>query len=57
MCFGNIVNRSHVYDELVGALEECFSPPNQTELYCVQLRERTQKSFQSWVKILDAFPI
>ena len=45
--FGNIVNRSHDYDELVGALEERFAPPNQTELYCVQLRERRQKASET----------
>lgn len=35
------------YTELVRALEERFSPPNQTELYRVQLRERKQKASES----------
>ena len=41
------MNRSHDYDELVGALEERFAPPNQTELYRVQLRERRQKASET----------
>jgi hypothetical protein len=32
---------------LVKALEECFAPPNQTELYRVQLTERRQKPAES----------
>ena len=47
MCFGNIRKRSNEYDELVEALEEGFSPPNQTELYHVQLRERRQKASET----------
>ena len=35
------------YDLLVKALEERFAPPNQTELYRVQLRERRQKATES----------
>ena len=45
--FGNIANRSHDYIELVKALEDRFAPPNQTELYRVQLRERRQKASES----------
>ena len=29
----------HNYDELVTTLEDRFAPPNQTELYRVQLRD------------------
>ena len=35
------------YDELVRALNERFAPPNQTELYRAQLRERTKKATES----------
>ena len=35
------------YDLLVQALEERFAPPNQTELYRVQLRERRQRATES----------
>ncbi len=42
--FGNLSIRSNDYHLLVTALEERFSPPNQTELYRVQLRERRQKA-------------
>ena len=45
--FGNIVSKSHDFTELVKALENRFAPPNQTELYRVQLRERKQKSAES----------
>lgn len=45
--FGNIVSKSHDYSELVKALEDRFAPPNQTELYRVQLRERRQKASES----------
>ena len=59
-CFGNIVNRSHEYDELVGASEEHFAPPNQTEFYHVQLRERNQRASEmlsELVKIWDVLQI
>ena len=36
--FGNLGSGKHDYDDLVKALEERFAPPNQTELYRVQLR-------------------
>ena len=45
--FGNIASKSHNYSELVKALEERFAPPNQTELYRVQLRERKQKASET----------
>ncbi|XP_060605005.1 uncharacterized protein LOC132757672 [Ruditapes philippinarum] len=45
--FGNLTSKSPNYDELVLALEERFSPPNQTELYRTQLRERRQKASES----------
>lgn len=45
--FGNLSERSKDYDSLVTALEERFAPPNQTELYRVQLRERRQKASET----------
>ena len=45
--FGNIANKSHDYTELIKVLEERFAPPNQTELYRVQLRERKQKASET----------
>ena len=45
--FGNIATQSKDYDKLVRALEERFAPPNQTELYRVQLRERRQTSSET----------
>ena len=35
--FGNLGPEKHDYRDLVIALEERFAPPNQTELYRVQL--------------------
>ena len=35
------------YNELLSALEDRFSPKNQTELYRVQLRERKQRAAES----------
>ncbi|CAG2215708.1 unnamed protein product [Mytilus edulis] len=35
------------YTTLIKALQERFSPPNQTELYRVQLKERRQKASES----------
>ena len=35
------------YEDLVTALNERFAPPNQTELYRAQLRERRQKASES----------
>ena len=45
--FGNLSARTHDYSELAKALQERFAPPNQTELYRVQLRERRQKATES----------
>ena len=45
--FGNISTQSRDYDKLVLALEERFAPPNQTELYRVQLRERRQTASET----------
>ena len=45
--FGNLSSNSRDYDTLVKALEERFAPPNQTELYRVQLRERRQKASET----------
>ncbi|MCG8048996.1 MAG: reverse transcriptase domain-containing protein, partial [Candidatus Thiodiazotropha endolucinida] len=45
--FGNISTNSKDYDKLVLALEERFAPPNQTELYRVQLRERRQSASET----------
>ena len=44
---GNLSDKSKDYDSLVKALEDRFAPPNQTELYRVQLRERRQKASES----------
>jgi hypothetical protein len=48
--FGNLGNSSS-YTELVNALQERFAPPNQTELYRVQLRERRQKATETLSKM------
>ena len=45
--FGNLESGKHDYGDLVRALEERFAPPNQTELFSVQLRERRQKASES----------
>ena len=45
--FGNLAGGTHNYTELVKAFEERFAPPNQTEIYGVQLRERRQKASES----------
>ena len=44
---GNLSDKSKDYDSLVKALEDRFAPPNQTELYRDQLRERRQKASKS----------
>lgn len=49
--FGNLGTGKHTYDELVTALEERFAPPNQTELYRVQLRERRQKASETMAEL------
>ena len=45
--FGNLTSKSTDYKDLVKALEVRFAPPNQTELYRVQLRDRRQKPIES----------
>ena len=45
--FGNLSTKTHDYDELAKALQERFAPPNQTELYRVQMRERRQKASET----------
>ena len=45
--FGNLLTQSKNYDMLVQALEQRFAPPNQTELYRVQLRERRQTASET----------
>ena len=49
--FGNLGSGKHDYDGLVTALEERFAPPNQTELYRVQLRERRQKASETMAEL------
>ena len=41
--FSNLTSGTNDYDELVSALQERFLPPNQTDLYRVQFKERRQK--------------
>jgi hypothetical protein len=41
------IDKQQDYKSLVKALEERFTPPNQTELYRVQLTERRQKPAES----------
>jgi hypothetical protein len=41
------IDKQQDYKSLVKALEERFAPPNQTELYRVQLTERRQKPAES----------
>ncbi|MCG8047963.1 MAG: RNase H-like domain-containing protein, partial [Candidatus Thiodiazotropha endolucinida] len=49
--FGNLNAKTTDYKELVRALEDRFSPPNQTELYRVQLRDRHQKATESMAEL------
>ncbi|CAC5390253.1 unnamed protein product [Mytilus coruscus] len=42
------------YTTLIKALQERFSPPNQTELYRVQLKERRQKASESLLELGQA---
>ena len=49
--FGNLGPGRHSYKDLVIALEERFAPPNQTELYRVQLRERRQKASETMAEL------
>ena len=46
------------YTSLVEALEERFAPPNQMDLYRVQLKERRQRlarAYRSWVKLFGVW--
>ncbi|CAC5379627.1 unnamed protein product [Mytilus coruscus] len=46
--FGDLpIDKQQNYKALVNALEQSFAPPNQTELYRVQLTERRQKASES----------
>ena len=45
--FWNLSKHCIGYTELVIALQERFQPPNQTELYRVQLRERKQRASEN----------
>ena len=49
--FGNLGTGKPSYKKLVTALEERFAPPNQTELYRVQLRERRQKASETMAEL------
>ena len=49
--FGNLSSKSNDYKELSNALQERFAPPNQTELYRVQLKERRQKASESLTEL------
>ncbi len=44
---GNLDIKSNSYTELMTELQERFAPPNQTELYRVQLRDRRQKASET----------
>ncbi|KAH3819165.1 hypothetical protein DPMN_120898 [Dreissena polymorpha] len=47
LVLGNLAHNSRDNDSLLQALEERFEPPNQTELYRVQLRDRRQKASET----------
>ena len=49
--FGNLDTERTDYSSLVRALEERFAPPNQTELYRVQLKSRQQKATESMAEL------
>ena len=49
--FGNLADRSNDFNELTKALEERFAPPNQTELYRVQMKERRQRASESLTEL------
>jgi hypothetical protein len=50
------IDKQQDYISLVKALEERFAPPNQTELYRVQLTERRQKPAESLFVLSDTLP-
>ena len=49
--FGNLSSKSNDYTELSNALQERFAPPNQTDLYRVQLKERRQRATESLTEL------
>ena len=49
--FGNLASKSSDYTELSNSLQERFAPPNQTELYRVQLKERRQRATESLTEL------
>lgn len=49
--FSNLSSKTTDYNELVKALEERFAPPNQTELYRVQLRDRRQRAHETMAEL------
>ena len=49
--FGNLADRSNDFTELTKALEDRFAPPNQTELYRVQMKERRQRASESLTEL------
>lgn len=49
--FGNLSSKSCDYKELSNALQERFAPPNQTELYRVQLKERKQRATETLTEL------
>jgi hypothetical protein len=48
------IDKQQDYKSLVKALEQCVVPPNQTELYRVQLTERRQKPAKSLPELSQA---
>ncbi|KAH3740946.1 hypothetical protein DPMN_047663 [Dreissena polymorpha] len=44
---GNLAQAARDYNTLLQALEERFAPPNQTELYRVQFRDRRQEASET----------
>ena len=49
--YGNLASKDATYEDLVRALEERFAPPNQTELYRVQLKERQQRATETMAEL------
>ena len=49
--FGNLAGNTTDYKKLVCALEDRFAPPNQTELYRVQLRDRQQRATETMAEL------
>lgn len=53
--FGNLANKSNNYKELVTALQDRFLPPNQTELYRCQLKDKRQRANESLSELAQTF--